>query len=291
MNACIDFKNYCKMRRSKRAKSAAEPDNKKAKTAKRAPAGDKMKGASSAEAKRATAGGKMKGASSAEAAVIADLRQVVANLESGDSPWANTFEAYVFVQNPDDLGKQGAAKVMVTRKRPWNGSADHALLQQLAGDDEDMGFCEPSPEMDSLRASGRFKTVSAAMPELVARGVKSGLVAKADQARLSELFSLWLKGARWDRCHMHGGYRPSHGSWVGMPWEAMNIQGKSALSRGLKATSPVLPVLERFEHPSEAVPDRVLPCFAKVWAKDEGPVADIEQAVQSAIAEARALST
>ena len=240
-----------------------------------------------AEAQKEAQRNQGKAGTSLEQAMIKSVAQVVTNIEN-DCPVAHPFEAFVFIQSPDDLGKHSSTRIMVTRKG-FGGSADHKLLEKLAGGDEDMGCCEPSSDMDALRTGGRFKSVAAAMPELVSRGVKAGIVAQKDEKRLAELFSLWMKGTKWNKCFMHGGNRPSLGSWNGYPWEWMNIEGKNALSRGLTGTS-VEPVLERCSHPSDVAPQDLVPCFVKVWSKESGRVADIDQACHLAISNMRALT-
>ena len=126
--------------------------------------------------------------------------------------------------------------------------------------------------------SGKYKSPEAAVPALIAEGVKDGIVPAADTKRLTELFQVWFKGVTWAKCQLSSTNRPSLGSWNGWPWDEQNVSERS-LSRGLVGTNvqihyQIWPYEEAF-HPD------LFPYVLQLWTSSAGRTDDIDTKIRA----------
>ena len=122
------------------------------------------------------------------------------------------------------------------------------------------------------------------MPAIVQAGVSEGVIPKAEAARLTTLFSGWMKGVSWGKCVLSHTNRPSLGSWQGWPWDAGDTLAQRALSVGLKGKA--LQVICQWSTPEQIYGegDPMLGLFIPVWSQEKGAIADPTAAVQEAVA-------
>lgn len=212
--------------------------------------------------------------------IIANVAQIVKNLDNGDSPVTTASNAYLFVAQPGKLTKPEAVVVLVfyTPGQEME-SADMKIFKSLSAD-EDM--CAISEDLMSLESS--HSTVASAMPALVDFGVSQELVPAKESARLKSLFQVWMHGVKWNKMHMSSTNRPSLASWDGWPTDVFCILNRSLL-RGVKDKNVIAPMdrgtLETSMDPSSHKN------FKKIWsASGELANTDVEDVIRLAIEEA-----
>merc|ERR1712166_1339227 len=104
----------------------------------------------------------------------------------------------------------------------------------------------------------------------------------------AEMYSQWMEGVPWSKCHMSGSNRPSLGSWRGWPWDAECVMNR-AFKKGLIGTN-VEAVCEMGRAPVDLVPATHLSMFQLVWDKTNKK-ADVAKACQDAIAATQKLTS